>query len=372
VTSPSLTVLLLGATGAMGRRTAAELVRAREVKRVLVSGRDPAEVRELANVFGGEKGKVEPAAGDPDLSRLFAGADVVVSCAGPPADLETGFVRAALAAGVPYVSLCDDSDASEAARRLGEGTGPDAPTIVIGCGLRPGLTNLLFRLGAGEMDSVEAGSIAVAHSVTSDTGPASELHDLTALGSEVAVLSEGAMEVSPAGSAPHLVYFPEPVGWVETFRCSHPEVFSLSSAVPGLQDLQWSFGLAEKPAMDLLRASAAAGLSKSPRRRRAWLRASKGVRPLLERLSGGGGWTAARVDLWGTTGSRSSEVALAVVDHLGNLTTVPLVWVAIGLGAGIIKKPGVWAPEDVIDARQLVRHMSRRGIRVARLEPATL
>jgi hypothetical protein len=63
---------------------------------------------------------------------------------------------------------------------------------------------------------------------------------------------------------------------------------------------------------------------------------------------------------------------MAVVDHLSNLTTVPLVWAAVGLGSKAIHKPGVWAPEDVIDATAAVNYLSRRGVRVARLEPASL
>ena len=370
MSSTPLTVLLLGAAGAMGRRTAGELVRAREVGRVILMDTDEAEARALATLFGGAESKVEPAAGR-ELAGLFARADVVVSCAGPSDGIEATFVQTALEKNVPYVSLCDDLAATRAALRMGEEAGPDAPTIVVGCGLRPGLTNVLFRLGADEMDAVEAGGIAVAQSVTSGTGPASELHDLHALGSESVVLSEGRIELEARGGAPHLVYFPEPVGWVETFRCSHPEVVTLAASLPGLNDLGWRFGLSEKPAMDVLRASAA-GFGGSPARRRAWLRLARTMRPMLERLSSSGGWSAARVDVWGTRDGKASEVALAVVDQLENLTTVPLAWAAVGLGTGAIEKPGVWAPEDVVDGKALMRHLSRRGVRVARLEPATI
>jgi hypothetical protein len=307
-----------------------------------------------------------------DEASVFAPADVVVSCAGPSGDREVSFVEAALEAGVPYVSLCDDVDATRAALALDGTARSNGPTVVLGCGLRPGLTNLLFRFASKDMDSVEAASIAVSTSVSSDTGPASELHDLKALGSEIAVLSEGRLEVSPAGSSPQLVYFPEPVGWVETFRCAHPEVFTLAKSAPAIRDLQWRFGLAEKPAMDALRASARWGFAKSGARRRSWLRLSTALRPVFERISTGGGWSAARVDVWGISGGRSSEISMGVVDQLTNLTTVPLVWTAVGLGTKAIHKPGIWAPEDVIDAHAAVTYMSKRGVRVARLEPSTI
>ena len=370
--TPPLTVLLLGATGALGRRAAGELVRAREVGRVLAGGRDHAELHDLVAAFGGAEGKVEAAEITRDRAELFASADVVVSCAGPPGEAETRFVEAALEANVPYVSLCDDAGSTRDALRLGETARPNGPTVVVGCGLRPGLTNLLFRLAADGMDSVEAGSISVAQSISSDTGPASELHDLQILASDNAVLSEGRLEISPGGSSPQLVYFPDPVGWVETFRCAHPEVFTLPNSNPGLKDLQWRFGLSEKPAMDVLRASVAVGFGRSSASRRSWLRLSGALRPMFERFSSTGSWSAARVDVWGTKDGRTSEVSMAVVDHLANLATVPLVWAAVGLGAGAIRKPGVWAAEDVIDPRALVKYLSRRGIRVAKLEPATI
>ena len=372
-----ISVLLLGSTGAMGRRTAGELARSPEVERVVVAGRSRAALDEVHSLLGGPKGKAEPvllrSPSPDDLTRLFERVDVVASCVGPAGPLELQFAEAALAARVPYASLCDDAGVTRAALELDAAARKDGPTIVLGCGLRPGLTNLLLELAAADMDSVTSASIAVAGSVSSEDGPASELHFLSALDEDVAVLSEGRLEISPAGSSPHLVYFPDPVGWVETFRCAHPEIFTMRRHHPDLQDLQWHFGLAEKPAMDALRGAVALGFAKTAGRQRSWLRLSGPVRPLLERFSSGrGGWSAARVDVWGTRDGRRTEVSVAVVDHLSNLVAVPLAHVVVELGTKRVDKPGVWAPDEALDAARVLAYLSRRGIRLARLEPAVV
>jgi hypothetical protein len=361
----------------MGRRTAAELARSAEVERVIVGGRSRAALDEVHGNLGGPRGKAEPvllrSPSTTELVDLFARADVVASCVGPADGVELELVEAALAARVPYASLCDDARTTRDALEVGATPRSDGPTVVLGCGLRPGLTNLLFALATSQMESVTSAAIAIAGSVGSEDGPASELHFLDVLGDDVAVLSEGRIEVNPAGSAPHLVYFPDPVGWVETFPCSHPEVYTLRRAHPALKNLQWHFGLAEKPAMDALRAGVALGFGRSPRARRRWLRLSGPARPLFERLSSGaGGWTAARVDAWGSADGRPAEVSLGVVDHLANLVTVTLAHVVIELGRRRIDRPGVWSPDEVLDPGAVLGHLARRGVRIARLEPAVV
>lgn len=377
MTDAGVSILVLGATGAMGRRTAAELARAPEVERVVVAGRRRAALDELHSFLGGPKGKAEPVLlRSPDareLAGLFARVDAVVSCAGPAGPHELTFVEAALAARVPYASLCDDPRVTRTALELDLTTRADGPTVVLGCGLRPGITNLLFELAAAEMDSVESAGIAIAGSVSSEEGPASELHYLRCLDDDVAVLSDGRLEINPAGSAPQLVFFPDPVGWVETFPCAHPEVFTLRRPHPGLQNLEWRFGLVEKPAMDALRGAAALGLGRSDGRRRRWLRVSASVRPLLERFaSGRGGWSAARVDVWGSRDGRAIETSLAVVDHLSNLVSLPLAHVAVELATRRLEKPGVWAPDEILTSSSVLAHLARRGVRIARLQPAVV
>jgi hypothetical protein len=147
-------------------------------------------------------------------------------------------------------------------------------------------------------------------------------------------------------------------------------VLTLPRRFPNLQSLQFHVGLTEKVAMDVVRASAVVGLGKTEHTRRLWSRVAAPARPLIAALPPRGpGWTAARVDVWGTRDGRRTAMSLACVDRLLNLASTPLVLAALELGAGRVTAPGVRAPEDVLDPKSILRALGRRGIRIARLEP---
>jgi hypothetical protein len=57
-----------------------------------------------------------------------------------------------------------------------------------------------------------------------------------------------------------------------------------------------------------------------------------------------------------------------VADHLVNLTALPLVAAAFELSSDRTES-GVRAPEEAFDAGALLLRVSRRGVRIARLEP---
>jgi hypothetical protein len=122
--------------------------------------------------------------------------------------------------------------------------------------------------------------------------------------------------------------------------------------------------------MDVVRASAAAGLLATEKQRQVMLRMADPMRPLLELLPPRGApWTAARVDVRGRAHDRSTTVSVSVVDHLSNLATVPLVYGALEVGGGGAPA-GVVVPERAFDARSFLTSIAERGIRIARLDPS--
>jgi saccharopine dehydrogenase-like NADP-dependent oxidoreductase len=367
-------VLLVGATGSIGRRTAAELARSQEVHTLAVAATDGDRAERVAMILGGTSGKVRGIEVDVRragaLAQAAAEADVVVSCAGPAYLLEASSVEGAIEAGVPYVSLCDDHPATAEVDTFDRAARDRGVTIVSGCGLSPGITNLLAALAAAELDDVDAIDIAIATSSAEAEGKASALHMLFQMTTEAPVLSDHRHTTEGPGGAAHLVYFPEPVGWVETFRCGHPEVLTLPRRFPGLQSLQFHMGLTEKVAMDVVRASALVGFGKTEQTRRLWTSLSAPARPMIAALPPRGpGWTAARVDVWGTRGGRRTAISLACVDRLLNLASTPLVLTALELGARRATAPGIRAPDEVLDPKTFLRTLAKRGIRIARLEP---
>jgi short subunit dehydrogenase-like uncharacterized protein len=110
---------VLGATGYTGRLVVADARRLGLPLRLV--GRAPAALGALAAV--GEEVRVADARDPGALERAFAGASVVVSCAGPFARLGLAPVRAALEARAHYV---DTSAEQPFARLVREGLGDEA------------------------------------------------------------------------------------------------------------------------------------------------------------------------------------------------------------------------------------------------------
>ncbi|HEX2049002.1 MAG TPA: saccharopine dehydrogenase NADP-binding domain-containing protein [Actinomycetota bacterium] len=346
-----MNVLLLGATGTIGRRAAAELARSDEVTRLVVAGRGAAETGRVARLLARPDGSVTGAAFDARdpaaVHRHADGCDVVASCAGPAYDVDAGALTGAARAGVPYASLGDyDSDAPDA---------PAGAAALTGCGLSPGLVEVMAVLAARALEHVERVDVAVARSIADARGRASALALLHAVDRDV---DDG------GGRTPALVYFPEPVGWVETVPARGPR--GPVAGAPAAMRL----GLTERVAMDALRASAAARLGRGERRRRAWLRVARAIGPAAAAVPPrGASWSAARVDVGGRAGGHRETVSLGVVDRLSNLAALPLVHATLALGSGRVAPAGVRAAHEALDLDELVAALGGRGVRIARLEP---
>ncbi|MDQ3982384.1 MAG: saccharopine dehydrogenase NADP-binding domain-containing protein [Actinomycetota bacterium] len=367
-------MLVLGATGSIGRRVSAELARHPDVDRVVLSARGAEDLERFAGLFGGKDRRVLPhrldVTDDDALRAAMRDADVVVSCAGPSYLLEIDCVRAAIDSRVHYVSLCDDHVVTDRVMALDDDARDAGITVISGCGLSPGLTNHLVSRARRELDENDEIEISVAASSVDAGGEAAAIHFLFELSQDAPVLADGRRTALRAGSAPKLVYFPEPVGWVETFRCGHPEVITLAETSPGLRACEFRVGLTEKPIMDIARASAALGLGGTERTRRMSYRFAEPLRPLIEKIPPrGASWTAARVDVRGKKDGRPTTESLAVVDRLANLAAAPLVLAALALARGEVHERGVRTPEAAFDAGDFLAALAQRGLRVARLEP---
>ncbi len=372
-TTPSndaVNVLLLGATGAVGRRVAGELARSDDVHRLVVSSRSGATLERFAHNLGGAARGVSHLELDVSNEGRLAQAgrefDVIASCVGPSYLYEESIVAAAIAAGTACVSLCDDAASTQ---RLGKSSGSAATagaTIVIGCGLSPGLTNFMGRLAAAQLDEVDQIAIHVARSASDAGGPAS-------LRSLVRTVAEGPPPPSrgpedPSSATPRPSFFPDPVGWVETFGYDHPELTSLRRSFPGVRSVEFRAGLAERAAMDMVRAVAAVSRTENPGGRSTV--AARLLGRVLERMPARGAeWTAARVDVEGRHEGRPVSISYGIVDHLANLAALPMAQAALALGRGDTAAPGVHAPDEVFGAKPFLRALSHRGLRIARLEP---
>lgn len=365
-----MNVLLLGATGAVGRRVAGELARSDAVTRLVVSSRNSADLEAVAHNLGGvDRGVFHlelDASDEHGLALAGREFDVIASCTGPAYLYEETAVSSAIATGTSYVSLCDDAATVQALVESSDSAATAGATIVSGCGLSPGLTNFMCRLAAAQLDEVDEIAIQVARSTADAASPASLRSLVRTVAGGPPPSSRGPGD--PGSATPRPSFLPPPVGWVETFGYDHPELLTLRRSFPGVRLVEFRAGLAERAAMDIVRALAAVSGSEGSRGKSTV--ASEVLRRILERMPvRGAEWAAARVDVEGRHEGRPLSISYGIVDHLTNLAALPMAQAALALGTGDTAAPGVHAPDEVFGAKPFLRALSHRGLRIARLEP---
>lgn len=152
-------VVVTGGAGDMGRTLCAQLAASDRVGRVVVADRDgEAAERVAAELSRSSAGRLEAA--DVDLldgdatRKLLSDADFVANAAGPFFRLGVPTLEAAIAAGTPYLDICDDPEPTERMLELDERAREAGVAAVIGMGASPGLSNLLARRAADRLDRV--------------------------------------------------------------------------------------------------------------------------------------------------------------------------------------------------------------------------
>ncbi|MFD4365842.1 saccharopine dehydrogenase NADP-binding domain-containing protein [Rhodococcus sp. NPDC058521] len=138
-------VLLLGATGAVGRSCLKTLVADRSVS-VTAAGRDTGRLRTACEAAPGVQTAVADVQDVERIGELAAGVDVVVNCAGPSYRYSRSVAESSFAAGAAYV----DAGVDEALLQDLRASAPQVPALVQ-AGIQPGLSGLALRIAADEL-----------------------------------------------------------------------------------------------------------------------------------------------------------------------------------------------------------------------------
>ena len=158
-----MTVALVVGAGEVGTRTARQLVDTPGFSSILLADRDTSRARSVAEALGPSVRAVEYEPGEVIPSDV-----AVIACA-LPAGVGHDVVAAAIAAGIPVASSDDEHDALEQLRALDQNARSSGVTVAIGCGLAPGLSDVLAAHAVSLFESVD--EIRVAR--TGWAGPAS-------------------------------------------------------------------------------------------------------------------------------------------------------------------------------------------------------
>jgi saccharopine dehydrogenase (NAD+, L-lysine-forming) len=168
--------LILGGCGKMGSLAAQDLIKSDDVTQVILADKNLDMAKVPDPVKKSNRVKVEYLDVTKSLRELvkaISANDIVINCAGPYSlfDPHTT-VKAAIEAGVNYVDICDDFNATKNIFKLDQSAREAGVTICTGLGLLPGTTNILAKYGAAKLDVLDEISISAVIALLDPVGKA--------------------------------------------------------------------------------------------------------------------------------------------------------------------------------------------------------
>ena len=324
-------VALVG-TGAVAVRAARQLVDTDGVERLFIAARDDASARRLARAVDAETVGLE----------AVTEADVDAIAVAIPGRAAVTVVRRAIDAGIPAATCADDPRAIRALLELGPAAFDRQVSVAAGCGLVPGLSDLLARHAADALedpDEVQVSRVGVA-------GPVCRSTLRQAGRADAREWRDGSWHV-PDRRGPQLVWLPEPVAARECTAIDGG-VELLRDAVPEARDL-------------MVRAEA-------PERR--------SPRSGLGRRSGREEFGGARVEVWGWRGGTRTSIVYGVIERPAVAAGTTLAVAAARLG-GLLPSVLLCAPRGGVRAvgatfvpERFLAELARRGVKAATFEGA--
>jgi hypothetical protein len=334
-----MTSVMVAGLGDVGVRTARQLLDTPGVEQVFVAARTRQRADTVASAL---HDGATPWSLDDTAGPLPPGVIAVVSTL--PADDDIALARAAVAAGAGYATCTDDSGALGALLALDGDARAAQVHVVIGCGLAPGLSDVLARHAADALDTVDeihvarwgvAGDDCVASARRAHRDPGLEWRD----NAYVHDRAQGAQ----------LVWFPDPVGARECELVA-TGVELLVAAHAGVDHVT-------------------ARLGAPPHR----LGRSRLVPARRDRT---GEWGAVRTEVWGQRDGARAALVYGVIERTA-VAAGTMLGVAGGWLAGVLPQvasapPGAFGLGAAVAAPPFLAELARRGVKAAVFEGAAV
>ena len=332
---------------------------------------------ERASAVGRKAGVSWGAIDVTDRDRLrdaLSGAYLVVNAVGPYHLTALGVIEAAIELGVHYVDMNDDHEVAEAvlldstwddrARRAGV-------TVLIDCGVVPGLSGLLVRHASEQLDRTERVAIRFAWNYNRKY-PAAIQHFLRINSGDGPQYVDGRLVRMRPFDGREEVEFHEPAGSTVVYLTGVPDPVAIARFIPGVKDatakgafyqeeanrlmkdmVRWGFTSYEPPA---------AGQPGPMEYLMTYLGSREGARffqiPRLDLP------LAVRVQVDGTRSGRPATLNYEAHDRSRRATTAFMALAALAVARGELA-PGVQAPEAWPHAAPFLRKLvADRDIRI--------
>lgn len=362
-------ILVLGGAGEMGSAAVADLV-ARTDHEVTVGDVRPEAAAALLRRLGTPDRVVRVDVEDPaSLTAALADTDVVLNATYMRHNV--GVTDAAIAAGVHLVDL--GSYYPETLQQLERHAAAVAAgsRVVPGCGVAPGLTNVLARLGADQLDRVDA--IRMYSYITHPmwTSPGIVVTRFDASTGTSLVREAGALVEHPSFSGAERFDFAAPYGSQEVHLVPHPEAVTLARSMD-IDDVVFKVGY---PADETQRIKVllelgfdrdepftVEGVTISPRRFASAYIGRRGIGP--DEVSA----NVKHVRVEGVRDGRSTTLTFDfAVETVGHSASSTITGTVAAIAADLVARGGpvgVHPPEAAFDPRGFVNALADRGLTI--------
>ncbi|MCB0978574.1 MAG: hypothetical protein KDB02_14060 [Acidimicrobiales bacterium] len=314
--------------GAVGTRAARQLASTPEVSKVFLVDLSQNRVAEVADSLGS---KAAARAVEDPLE------DVAVAVLASHGSAQVERARRLVAAGVNTVTTTDsvadvrdllDLDPEAQARGV---------NLAIGATFSPGLTCVLARLAADQLETVD--EIHVAR--TGTAGPACARQHHRALAGTAIDWRDGGWQRRPAGSGRELNWFPDPIGAADCYRAELPDALLLVPAFRGVGRVTSRLA--------------------ATRRDRLSSRL-----PMLRRPHPEAGLGAVRVEVQGRGSDGLRVEVLGAMDRPGVASGAVAAVAAVAVGSGGALRSGSAGLAELVEPKPFLAELARRGVKAAR------
>ena len=235
-------LVVLGGSGAVGSTAMRYLAETDYFDSYVLADKDVEAARKLAAELGEERVEVlELDAEDPgSLTRAITAGDVVLNCVGPFYRFGPVILQVAIEAGIDYVDVCDDMDATEIMLDMDGKAAEAGVSALIGMGSSPGMANALVKLTADFLlDKVDVVDIYHAHGGEEVEGAAVVKHRFHSMEIDIPMFLDGEFTTvrlfEESGRALEEETDFRDVGTYPVYAYPHPETITLPKYIKGVR-----------------------------------------------------------------------------------------------------------------------------------------
>ncbi len=358
-------VIALGGAGAMGSLAVRDLAKSEIVESLTIADYNLAQAAKLASELGEKCKAIQIDADDhSQMVEVIRGNDVALGAVGPFYKYEVKMAIACIEAGANYVSTCDDYDACAAVLELDEDARQAGVLVVTGVGWTPGVTNVMARKAADQLDEVDEIATSWASHAADTSGKAVTLHYIHAVTGMIPTYIDGRTSWIPAGSGLEMLRFPQPVGPLNVFHAGHPEPITIPRYI-NARTVSLKGGLVEGYLVALANLLVKLKLTDTVAKKDILGKIFNSILPYLENVgrppeTG----SACRADVTGKKDGRWTHIIYGAAAHMDVITGLPASVAIQMIGEGKVKGSGVVAPEGCLPPDEFLKRLEKGGIRL--------